>query len=46
MSAWTPLLDAAGLTVTECERRERERGESGSIRTHGALVARRRADPD
>ncbi|UJP10541.1 class I SAM-dependent methyltransferase [Microbacterium sp. KUDC0406] len=35
------LLDAAGLTVTHTERRDRRPG-AASVRPHGALAARRR----
>lgn len=36
------LLDDAGFTVLEAERREREPGAVGSVRPHGALIASRR----
>ena len=40
--ALTVLLDEAGFTVLESERREREPGSAGSVRPHGALIAERR----
>jgi len=39
--ALSALLDDAGFTVLEAERREREPGTAGSVRPHGAIVAAR-----